>query len=119
MRAGGLVQWLFGQCPNELLYFYVGASLSSMGLLKGPVYFCKDSKCEFCECCGGKNVDIDELSLFISSDNECKSMWKALLAHVNVHVHTLESRLWCKLCTTTHYYYEAGPSQDEAGWRRG
>ena len=27
MRGGG-VQWLFGQCPNELLYFCVGASLT-------------------------------------------------------------------------------------------
>ena len=27
LSAGRWVQWLFGQCPNELLYFYVGASL--------------------------------------------------------------------------------------------
>ena len=27
LSAGGWVQWLFGQCPNELLYFYGGASL--------------------------------------------------------------------------------------------
>ena len=26
LSAGGRVQWLFGQCPNELLYFYGGAS---------------------------------------------------------------------------------------------
>ena len=27
LSAGRGVQWLFGQCPNELLYFYGGASL--------------------------------------------------------------------------------------------
>ena len=25
--SGGGVQWLFGQCPNEQLYFFGGASL--------------------------------------------------------------------------------------------
>ena len=29
-ECGGGVQWLFGQCPNELLYFYVGASLQGV-----------------------------------------------------------------------------------------
>ena len=32
LSAGGSVQWLFGQCPNELLYFYGGASLTALCL---------------------------------------------------------------------------------------
>ena len=28
LSAGGGVQWLFGQCPNEHRFFYVGASLN-------------------------------------------------------------------------------------------
>ena len=38
-ECGGGVQWLFGQCPNELLYFYGGASPSLQ----------QQSTCENCE----------------------------------------------------------------------
>ena len=38
--SAGVVQWLFGQCPNELLYFFVGASLTSK---------CKKSGCSEAE----------------------------------------------------------------------
>ena len=38
LSAGRGVQWLFGQCPNELLYFYGGASLNTAVVIrpKGP-----------------------------------------------------------------------------------
>ena len=32
LSAGGGVQWLFGQCPNEQRFFYGGASLSMSGM---------------------------------------------------------------------------------------
>ena len=34
--GGGGAQWLFGQCPNELLYFLSGASLTMAGAEFAP-----------------------------------------------------------------------------------
>ena len=34
--SGGGVQWLFGQCPNEQIYFFGGASLSN-GMESSPL----------------------------------------------------------------------------------
>ena len=37
LSAGVWVQWLFGQCPNELLHFLSGASLSQQFIQRGIV----------------------------------------------------------------------------------